>query len=627
MEKVSQSTDDRVQSNIDAIAGLFPNVVTESFDSDGNIARAIDFDRLRQEFADHVVDGPRERYQLDWPGKRAAALAANAPTRATLRPKRDESVDFDTTRNLFIEGDNLEALKLLQESYLGKVKLIYIDPPYNTGNDFIYEDDFAETTAEYLERSGQTDETGARLVANTEANGRFHSDWLSMMLPRLRLARNLLREDGIICISIDDAEVGALRLICDSVFGEANFVAQVIWQKRTSPEARKRIAAGHEYILMYCRSSEGVEHALLPLPLEESDRVAFTNPDNDSRGPWVSSDFTAPGFRPNQMYTIQTPTGSEVSPPPGRCWMNIESEYLKQSADGRFWFGPDGRGIPRRKTYLSERNGKSAWTWWPNSEVGHTQEATKEVRALFDKEGPALFDFPKPVRLLQRIVQLATSATDNCIVLDFFAGSGSTAHAVLSQNAVDGGNRRWILVQLAEPIAPGHAAAQAGYRSIADLSRERVRRAATKVRSEAGLTAEDLDTGFRALAIDSSSFVDVLRTPDDTDQVALDVLADNIKADRSGEDLLLQVMLDWGLPLSLPIDCQTMHDVDVLDVDDGGLIACFATVLSSELVRSIAERRPVRAVFRDSSFGIDAERINVEQIFREVSKDTQVKVI
>jgi len=618
---------DLTASNVAKIAELFPGVITESVDADGSRVSAVDFDLLRQELSDHLVEGPQERYQLDWPGKRAAAFAANAPIAKTLRPVRDESVDFDSTNNLFIEGDNLDALKLLQESYLGKVKLIYIDPPYNTGNDFVYNDDFAESTAEYLARSGQADAVGARLVANTEANGRFHSDWLSMMYPRLKLARNLLADTGAIFISIDDNEVGQLRRIADEVFGEANFVAQVVWQKRTSPEARKRIGAGHEYVVLYARDARNLEGALLPLPLDEKDRSAFSNPDNDPRGPWVSSDFTAPGYRPNQMYEIVTPSGLTVGPPPGRCWMNVESEYKAQVAAGRFWFGPDGKGIPRRKTYLAERDGKSAWTWWPNSEVGHTQEGTREVRALFDKDGPTFFDFPKPVRLMQRIVQLATNADRNEIVLDFFAGSGTMAHAVMAQNALDGGNRSFIMVQLDEVPDPKSDAAKAGYASIAELSRDRIRRAAKVVAASGGVAAADLDLGFRTLRLDTTNMADVVRTPDDSDQQTLEGLEDSVKPDRTGEDLLFEVLLGWGLDVTRHIEAETLEGHEVFVVGNGALVACFGSAIGTEVVRAIAKREPAGAVFRDSSFASDDARINAEQVFAELSPATDVKVI
>ncbi|ROQ05754.1 adenine-specific DNA-methyltransferase [Curtobacterium sp. PhB171] len=618
---------DLTQTNIDRLAELFPTVVTETVDEVGGPRRSIDFDLLRQELTDHIVEGPQERYQLDWPGKRAAAFAANAPIAKTLRPVREESVDFDATKNLFIEGDNLDALKLLQESYLGKVKLIYIDPPYNTGNDFVYEDDFGQTAHEYLAGSGQFGTDGTRFVANTEANGRFHSDWLSMILPRLKLARTLLAQDGVIFISIDDHEVASLRKVADEVFGESNFVASAVWQKRTSPEARKRLAAGHEYILVYARNATVIEEALSPLPLDERDRSAFSNPDNDPRGPWVSSDFTAPGFRPNQMYAITTPSGAVVSPPPGRCWMNLEDEYKKQVAERRFWYGPDGTGIPRRKTYLAERNGKSAWTWWPNSEVGHTQEGTREVRALFDKDGETFFDFPKPVRLIERVVQLATKTDRANVVVDFFAGSGTTAHAVMNANLADGGNRRFVLVQMPELLDAKSAAAIAGYHSIADISRDRVRRAGAAAAKQALGRDSALDVGFRSLRIDTTNMTDLDATADDLVQASLMSAVDSVKPDRSNEDLLFQVLLDWGLELAAPITVEEVASRCVLSVDDDALIACFANQVTEDLVKTIAARHPLRAVFLDAGFETDAARINAEQIFREVSPETDVRTI
>ncbi|WP_123340295.1 MULTISPECIES: site-specific DNA-methyltransferase [unclassified Curtobacterium] len=627
MEKRRMTSPDLTQTNIDRLAELFPTVVTETVDEVGGPRRSIDFDLLRQELTDHIVEGPQERYQLDWPGKRAAAFAANAPIAKTLRPVREESVDFDATKNLFIEGDNLDALKLLQESYLGKVKLIYIDPPYNTGNDFVYEDDFGQTAHEYLAGSGQFGTDGTRFVANTEANGRFHSDWLSMILPRLKLARTLLAQDGVIFISIDDHEVASLRKVADEVFGESNFVASAVWQKRTSPEARKRLAAGHEYILVYARNATVIEEALSPLPLDERDRSAFSNPDNDPRGPWVSSDFTAPGFRPNQMYAITTPSGAVVSPPPGRCWMNLEDEYKKQVAERRFWYGPDGTGIPRRKTYLAERNGKSAWTWWPNSEVGHTQEGTREVRALFDKDGETFFDFPKPVRLIERVVQLATKTDRANVVVDFFAGSGTTAHAVMNANLADGGNRRFVLVQMPELLDAKSAAAIAGYHSIADISRDRVRRAGAAAAKQALGRDSALDVGFRSLRIDTTNMTDLDATADDLVQASLMSAVDSVKPDRSNEDLLFQVLLDWGLELAAPITVEEVASRCVLSVDDDALIACFANQVTEDLVKTIAARHPLRAVFLDAGFETDAARINAEQIFREVSPETDVRTI
>ena len=620
MDKRIMHSPDLVARNIERIAELFPNVVTETRDEDGNVTTAIDFDLLRQELSDHIVEGPQERYRLDWPGKRAAAFAANAPIAKTLRPVREESVDFDTTKNIFIEGDNLDALKLLQESYLGKVKLIYIDPPYNTGNDFIYKDDFSETVEEYLVRSGQRADGQGRLVANTESAGRFHSSWLSMIYPRLKLARSFLSDEGVIFVSIDDNEVAQLRRVMDELYGEDNFVAQVVWQKRTSPEARKRLGAGHEYVIVYARDARNLENALQSLPLDDKDRESFGNPDNDPRGPWVSSDFTAPGYRPNQMYEIVTPSGLKVAPPPGRCWMNLEDEYRKQFEQGRFWFGSDGKGVPRRKTYLYEREGKSAWTWWPHVEVGSTQEGTREVRSLVGDQGFAGFDFPKPVRLVQRIVQLATRADRGDLVMDFFAGSGTTAHAVMAQNALDGGNREFLLVQLAENL--GSRAGEASLGTIAGFSRRRVISAAEKVFELSAVVP-----GFRLFRVDESGVENVFRVPNEISQLSLQGLRGSIKPDRTAEDLLFQVILDWGLELSLPISRDEVDGREVHDVDDGALIACFAEAVTPAVVRAIAERGPLRAVFRDDAFASDAARINAEQIFRELSPGTEVRTI
>jgi adenine-specific DNA-methyltransferase len=664
MEKVSQSTDDRVQSNIDAIAGLFPNVVTESFDSDGEAARAIDFDLLRQELADCIVDGARERYQLDWPGKRAAVLAGNAPTRATLRPVRDESVDFDTTKNIFIEGDNLEALKLLQESYLGKVKLIYIDPPYNTGNDFIYDDDFAETTAEYLERSGQTDESGARLVANTESNGRFHSDWLSMMYPRLKLARNLLTADGVLMVSIDESEHANLVRVACEVLGDDSYVGEIVW-KNSSKNDQAYISMQHEYLVFFVRNrvanggnwvekKDGLDKiytAFTEIKKKHGDDWSAIHEDAkawyrqfppsdpvyaskhynrmDANGIYFADNISGPNDG-QYVYELLHPVTGQPCKVPSRGWVFPKESMDQRIKEARVHFGPDHTTVPNLKTYLA----KTEYQSLTSIRFVDGRAASKRLQRLF---GEKVFTNPKD-ELLLRDVYKAVGVSNHDIVLDMFAGSGSAMHAVLALNATGDSACSYIGVQWPEDLhtslksakgvarkvtqnAIDYLAARGLPATVAEICKERMR-----------LVAPDADTlttdvGFRVLRIDSGSFVDVLRTPDATEQAALDGLAANIKADRSSEDLLVQVMLDWGLPLSLPIECQSMHDVEVWDVDDRGLIACFATALSTELVRSIAERRPVRAVFRDSSFGSDAERINVEQIFREVSKDTQVKVI
>ena len=609
---------DFTQANIDKIAELFPNVMTESLDAEGNPERAVDFDLLRQELSGHIVEGPQERYRLDWPGKRAAAFAANAPIAKTLRPVREESVNFDTTKNLFIEGDNLDALKLLQESYLGKVKLIYIDPPYNTGNDFVYKDDFAETSADYLARSGQRSETGDRLVANTEANGRFHSDWLSMMYPRLKLARNLLDESGIIAISIDDNEVSNLRLACDEVFGRQNFVAQFVWTTKNAARGvppKTLLMSNHEYIVVYARTVDSVRFQGL-----DRDEADFSNPDGDPRGLWRSESMKATGAQDN-FFTISDPrTGNEFH----ANWAFSRSRIAKMIADGLVLFPDSPEGMPRQKkfidSYVNDRKAFVTSLGWYS-----TENATKSLMALF--EGENVFDFPKPLELLTFLIRQATSVHNEDLVMDLFAGSGSSAAATMKLNAEDGGDRRFVMVQLPEPIPARGAAGRIGIRNIADLSRERIRRMALGIGDRTGLVSVGLDLGFRSLRVDSSNRADVLKTADDTEQLGLDDLASSVKPDRSGEDLLFQVLLDWGLELSLPMTREHIDGREVLSVDADALVACFAESVTPEVVRGIAERGPLRAVFRDDAFDSDAARINAEQVFREVSPATEVRTI
>ena len=612
---------DLTRANIDKIADLFPNVVTESSDADGNPVRAVDFDLLRQELSDHIVEGPQERYRLDWPGKRAAAFAANAPIAKTLRPVREESVDFDTTKNLFIEGDNLDALKLLQESYLGKVKLIYIDPPYNTGRDFIYDDDFAESTGSFLERSGQADEEGVRLVANTDANGRYHSDWLSMMYPRLKLARNLLKTDGAIFISIDDHEIDNLRELCDEVFGAQNFVAQIIWQKVYSPKnSAQWFSEDHDYIVCYARDKHEWRPNKLPRTPEMEAR--YKNPDGDSRGPWKPVDMTARNAYAAGLYRVVTPSGRVIDGPPrGRYWGLAEDTFKALDADGRIWWGEDGNNIPAVKRFLSElSDGRTPQTFWPYSEVGHTQDAKKTLLKYVPFEHTEnVLNSVKPVQLIQRILQLSTNPNDSDIVLDFFSGSGTTPHAVMLQNSIDGGNRRYTCVQIQEPLEEP----EKNFNSILGMSLERLRNVAAELSGE--LNSPDL--GFRLVKIDTTNMTDVARAPDETDQLALDQLEPSIKSDRSVEDVLFQVLLDWGLDLSLPITREAVEGRDIFSVDNGALIACFADSVTPEVVRVVAERGPLRAVFRDDAFESDSARINAEQVFREMSPATEVRTI
>jgi adenine-specific DNA-methyltransferase len=621
MKELRMTSPDLTVANIEKIAELFPQVVTATFEGEGDkvvVSRAIDFDLLRQELTDHIVEDPQERYQLDWPGKRAAAFAANTPIAKTLRPAREESVNFDTTRNLFIEGDNLDALKLLQESYLDKIKLIYIDPPYNTGSDFVFADNFEESAGAYFQRTGQVSEEGGRLVANTEANGRFHSDWLSMMYPRLKLARNLLSADGAIVVSIDDHEVHNLRSLMDEVMGQSSFVASVVWQKRYSRENRGAIGDAHEYLLVYARDSARFQETRGLIRPTEKQTEVYKNPNNDPRGRWRPVPMTAQGFRANQMYEIVTSSGARYLPPDGRCWSMTEPEYLKLRDQGRIYFGKNDDSQPNVIRYLDEVAGFVPWTWWPAEEVGHTDEARKEIRNLFGTQ--TVFDTPKPLRLMLRLLEIVVPGEG--VVLDFFAGSGTLAHAVLVANARDGHERRFVMVQLPEQIRGDHQ-----FATVADVAKERIRRAAQKLNEEFGHLADPVDVGFRTLKVDTTNMTDVLRTPDETDQAQLSALEDSVKKGRSDEDLLFQVLLDWGLNLTVPISVEEIEGQAVFVVDDGALIACFDTEVSPELVRAIAKREPLRAVFRDSAFASDDARINAEQVFREISPPTDVKAL
>lgn len=620
---------DLTDANIEKLAKLFPTVVTETGDVDGNVKKTIDFDLLRQELSDHVVEGPQERYRLDWPGKRAAAFAANTPIAKTLRPVREESVDFDTTKNLFIEGDNLDALKLLQESYLGKVKLIYIDPPYNTGNDFVYNDDFAEARDEYLSRTGQKDDSGIRLSVNLESNGRFHSDWLSMMYPRLKLARNLLADDGLVFISIDDHELHNLRALGSEVFGEGNFLG-IITRATGTPTGGgfDGLTNMVDYIVVFRRSADATINGV---PFGESDAGIYN--EEDARGKYLTRSLRRTGGedrredRPTMHYGLEAPDGTVVYPigPGGYdsrwiCGRDRYSEMLSdgfiewkrvQRADGEQWH-------PFQKFYLDGREKRPSNLW---TDVEGNKKATRELRDLFD--GEKVFDSPKPSALIERIVEITTER--DSLVLDFFAGSGTTAEAVFRANERDGGMRAFILVQLAEAVPEGSGAARSGFATLAEVSRERVRRAgATRNRKDSLVT---LDTGFRSLEVDTSNMAEVLLSPDQTDQLSLDLLEGSIKPGRSNEDLLFQVLLDWGLELSVPISVELIMQNEVFIVENGALIACFEDSVTPAVVHSIAKRQPLRAVFRDSGFASDDARINAEQVFREVSPATDMKAI
>jgi len=613
-----------VDSNIEKIAALFPNCITEAQGENGELKKAIDFDLLKQELSQVLVEGEQERYRLDWVGKKESILTANAPIAKTLRPCREESVNFDKTENLFIEGDNLEALKLLQENYLGKVKMIYIDPPYNTGNDFIYEDDFAESTNVFFERSNQVDEEGNRLIANTESNGRFHSDWLSMMYSRLKLARNLLKDDGVIFISIDDNEQDNLRKILDEVFGRNNFVANLIWEKKFAPQNdAKWFSENHDHILCYAKNKNELSIKLLPRTSEMNER--YKNYDNDPRGVWISDNLLRKDLQKTGVYTITTPNGNKYDPPSGRSWRVSESKFHEMAKDNRIWFGSDGGNVPRIKRFLTEvQDGIKSQTIWKFNEVGHNQEASQELRKLFD--GESYFDTPKPVRLLSRIIFLSTHKDD--IVLDFFAGSSTTAHAVMQINAEDGGNRKFIMVQLPEQTDEKSEAYKAGYANIAEISKERIRRAGKKIlednNGKEGI--ENLDVGFRVLKIDSTNMKDVYYTPDALKQSDLLDLASNIKADRTSEDLLFQVMLDWGLELSLPIERKIVAGKEVFYVAGNSLVACFDD-LTFDVVDEVAKDHPLRFVSAEKAIHHDHDKTNIKERFKQLSPDTEVKYL
>lgn len=628
MEKRTLNSPDITAQNVDRLAELFPNAITEALDSDGLVKRAVDFDLLRQELSDHIVEGPQERYRLDWPGKRAAALAANAPIAKTLRPVRDESIDFDATKNLFIEGDNLDALKLLQESYLGKVKLIYIDPPYNTGNDFVYDDDFVESSADYLLRSAQASEVGERLIANTEANGRFHSDWLSMMYSRLRLSRNLLREDGVICVSIDDIERDNLGRLLDEVFGAENFVDALIWKKRYGGGAKEKFFVSlHEYILVYARNASALANIEIALTAESVARYYTSKDANfDRRGPYRTHPLEATksmDARPNLVYAIPGPEGDIW---PERQWLWGRDRALAALSAGELEFVKSRAGnlTIHTKQYLRDEEGHQR-RGKPFSIIDdvYTQHGTNEMLELF---GDAkVFPFPKPTGLLKKLIDaLAPEAGD--IVLDLFAGSGSTAHALMAQNMADSIDRPFLLVQMPET---SEILLDSGIRfaNVAELSRERLRRAADKLRLDGGNLSELRDMGFRTLVVDSTSLAEVLHSADATQQDLLYALESSIKPDRSAEDVLFQVLLNWGLELTLPIVREVVDGLEVVAVDDNALVACFADSVTPEVVRAIAARSPLRAVFRDDAFESDAARINAEQLFREVSPATEVRTI
>ncbi|MCL1893946.1 MAG: site-specific DNA-methyltransferase [Holophagaceae bacterium] len=651
--KLQMKTEDLAHSNLATLQALFPNAVTETIDEDGKVVRAIDADALAQEINTHVVSGKEERYQFTWPDKAKAKLAANAPIRATLRPCREESKDFDNTENLYIEGDNLDVLKLLRETYLGKVKMIYIDPPYNTGNDFVYNDNYKVDSDQWDEMSGDYDQDGNRMVKNLDSNGRFHTDWLNMIYPRLRVARDLLRDDGVIFISIDDNEVENLKKICNEVFGEGNFVAGIVWQKKTSPDARMDISAAHDFIIIYAKHRNDSTYLLNTIAYDEERLKNFKNPDNDPRGVWASVDVTGQTGRApkSQFYEITSPSGKKYLPPEGRCWAMAEKTFYELYADNRLWFGENGNNRPRVKKFLSESDGVRPWTWWDNKFASHNQEGNQELMELFD--GKLIFDNPKPTMLLKRIIELATKKDEPCLCLDFFSGSGSLGEAVMRLNAHDGGKRRFILIQIPQVLSDkgndfkaNNVATLLGFTNLCDIGKERIRRAGEKIVARSVVSdqwpvdsderlldmgeegSNQCDTGFRVLKLDSSNMKDVFYTPQEYAPLIrnLDDLVDNIKEDRTAEDLLFQVMLDLGIPLSAKLDTRQIDGVTVHYVEGDYLAACFDAVTDG-IVTKIAQSRPKYAVFRDSSFASDNTLVNFEQIFMTYSPETIRKVL
>jgi adenine-specific DNA-methyltransferase len=625
IEKLELRTPDFTNENVRRVAELFPNCLTEGVDESGKARLTIDFDLLKQELSADIIDGPAERYQLSWPGKRAALREANRPIDKTLRPFRDESVDFDSTHNLFIEGDNLDALKLLQETYLGKVKMIYIDPPYNTGKDFIYRDNFTGDKSRHLAASEQTDIEGGKLVANPETSGRYHSDWLSMMYPRIKLARNLLREDGVMFISIDDNEIVNAQALVREIFNEDQFIATIIWKKRNTPPNDRIIGSQHEYVIAFVKNQATPG---LNLRQRSEDQIArYKNPDNHPKGPWVAGDLTANvkggRFAPTLYYPIINPnTGEEHYPPNNGNWRFNSDRIAKLLANDELYFGQDGKGKPKLKRFLSDVKQGTTWTsLWDF--VPFNTSGSQEMAKYFGSA--TAFENPKPTGFLLEL--LKAGCDQDGIVLDFFGGSGSIADAVFQLNAEDNGARSVVIVQLPEICPEGSEPKRLGFDTIADISKERIRRAGSNILSEHPELRGKLDVGFRVLKIDSSNLADVSRPAAETTQVDLLDLVENIKSDRSPEDLLFQVLLNWGVDLTLPIDREVMAGKTVYFVAEDALVACFERGINEALVKEIAARAPLRAVFRDDAFKDDSTRINVEQLFKQLSPATELRVI
>lgn len=624
MDKMRMESIDITTKNIEKIGELFPNCITETIDKNGKPKKVINFDMLKQMLSDDVLDGD-EAYEFTWVGKKEAILEANKPIKKTLRPCLEDSVDWNNTENLYIEGDNLEVLKLLQESYLNKVKMIYIDPPYNTGSDFIYNDDFKLSKEEYTSESGEINEEGNRMFKNTDTNGRFHSDWCSMIYSRLLLARNLLAEDGVIFISIDDGEVGNLRKICDNIFGEGNFLANLIWEKKyTVANDARFFSDNHDHILCYVK--DVFKFSIGKLPRTDEMNAAYKNPDNHPKGPWKATPLHAKSGSAESANFVYTFKNGVTFKPPVGTYSRYSAETLKKyDENNEIWFGRDGTAVPSRKTFLCDlkNTGIVPRTIIPFSVGGHNHEAVDEVRSLMNDN---LFTNPKPTKLLRQLITIS-NCSDDSIVLDFFSGSATTAHATMQLNSEDGGHRKFIMVQLPELCDEKSEAFKAGYKNICEIGKERIRRAGKKIKEESPLTTQDLDTGFRVFKLDDSNMTDVYYNPSEYSQDLLSSLESNIKPDRTDLDLLFGCLLEWGLPLSLPYSSEEIDGCTVHDYNDGDLIACFDENVPDSVVKEIAKKKPLRAVFRDSSFSDSPSKINVGEIFKLLAPDTRVKVI
>lgn len=605
---------DGAQLNLDALYQIAPSCFTEVAAPGTGVKRVINFDVLRQLLGDNAVEDAPEAYEFNWVGKQAARAEVLEPIKKTLRPVKEDSVDWDNTQNLYIEGDNLKVLKLLQKSYLGKVKMIYIDPPYNTGNDFVYHDDFAMSADEYAEASGSVDELGNKYIKNMDSNGRFHSDWCSMIYSRLMVARSLLKEDGVIFISIDDNENYNLRKICDEIFGSSNFIAEIVWERAYAPiNMVKHFSKSHDYILCYAKDINKPVCNGLPRP--ESTNAKYSNPDNDPRGLWRTDNLSVGPVVPSKVYEIITPSGRVCLPPKGRCWLYTKERYEEMVADNRIWFGENGDNVPAPKRFLSEvKQGLTPMTIWKYTDVGHTQDSMRELRDLFD--GEKVFDYSKPVKLMKQIVRLYTNSNENDIILDFFSGSASTAHAVLELNAEDNGNRHFMMVQLQEETPLDSEARKNGYMTIPEIGRDRIIRAASKILKEHPEFINQ-DKGFRVFRLDEGNYEDVKRSPKEFKQDQLDLFLNNIKTDRNDLDLLFGCMLDWGVQLSLPMTQEVVDGKTIYTVNDGDLVACFAENVSEDVVKAMAEKMPLRVIFRDSCFAQDADKINIYETFKQ----------